>query len=147
MTTSFPLSSGSVPSFFASCDQYLALMPVWSQVADILKTKPPGTLARIEGEWLVMAPMDDQLVMFCSPDLSGPDAGNECYLYRPEDHDFDDPDDFNATGEALTQWLENPVFEPAGATPDQVKQVVRLNYALTNNVDQAANWAWDGSSL
>jgi hypothetical protein len=139
----FPLYHKPHLDLYAGCAQYKALMPVWYAAADLLKVQPPGTLADLGSQWLVMAPMGDQLYLFVSPDLSGTEAGTECYLYRPEDCEYADPDDFEEIRGLVASWLEKPVYS-APAAPEQVTAIVRFNYEH-ENTDQPALWAWNGN--
>lgn len=143
--STFPLFHTSTPDIFAACAQYGALMTVWHQAADLFKAQPPGTWADLEGQWLVMAPMNDQLFLFCSPDLDCLADGSDCYLYRPEDHEFGDPGDFDALREVVAQWLLNPVFVAGAASPEQLQATVRYNYGDTNKVEHPASWVWNGN--
>ncbi len=61
-------------------DAYQALLTVRNRLANVLKRQPPGSLGYFGAHRLVMAPLDGELVLFTTTDLTIPTIGAGCRL-------------------------------------------------------------------
>ncbi len=134
------------PALFAEDERYLDLNAAWYAVGEILKQMPPGTVADLQSHWPVVAPMSDQLHLFCSPDFGNLGASTECYLYRPVDHEYESSEEFDDLTEALHRWLASPAYAPS-VLQELIQQVVRFNYGDAVVDQQQSQWAWAGTIM
>ncbi|MCW4647207.1 hypothetical protein [Pseudomonas aeruginosa] len=94
------------------------------QIADQLKTQPPGTVAKTQGDWLVMVDVGGELLMLRSPDLRPGSTSANHDLMAHHLLEFTDPMDFRQASPKVNtpyspvEYL-NLMDELFGASEDQ----------------------------
>lgn len=122
-------------------DAYQALLAVWNRIADVLKRQPPGTLGFFGAHRLVMAPLDGELVLLTTPDLSIPSLSAGCRVIRAQDIQGFSRDKFADWIDRLTMWLDCPLYT-IPADPQQVSECLEHQYSTGS----APYWRWDGNN-
>lgn len=141
----FPLYHHESHYYMASEEpEYQSMLAVWHQVADVLKTKPAGTLAMLaSGESLFISAMDGELFMFVSGDmghLDGTQLGTGVQMQRPTEFETVYGDAFDDLNRNMTHWLESPAyFNPLPA--DFLAACVKEHYER----ETVGNWCWNGN--
>ncbi|MDH4764135.1 hypothetical protein OMP44_14665 [Pseudomonas sp. CBMAI 2609] len=117
------------------------LLMVWNPVAPILAAAPAGTIAKVDSESLIVAPVDGALAMFLSADLS-PTAvdGN---VFRSEELDGIGAEEFAELQSALKQWMAAPTYDTP-CTPSHLADVLAANY---REAGAPREWRWSGETL
>lgn len=134
-------------SYPLECDApaFQAMLALWYKAADVMKMQPPGSVGLLAtGGMIVMAPLNDELFLFESPDIDQAGDGGECHLIRPQEmHEIGIGRlEFEQYQQDLAVWLRSPVFGES-ISPEQVARAVRHQYAA----ESVAEWAWCGNCL
>lgn len=133
-----PLSYSSYDKAEEACFQ--ALVVDWYKAAEIMRIKPPGTVAKLDSDTsLVMGELNGELYLFESPDLDP--LSTDCNLFRPEDWDGIGEHEFEQFGTWLRNWLASPEFSPMMA-PDKV--AANIDHNFRPEQPSVADWIWAG---
>ncbi|SPZ05320.1 Uncharacterised protein [Pseudomonas luteola] len=119
-------------------DSFQSMLAVWYQVADLLRTQPPGTTINYSTGELVMGSIDGELYMFDSQDLSPTMDAHDCTLFRPDEFETDITDMDNIRC-ALEEWLKSPQYS-LSVDPETLAEAIRNTY----EAESQANWRWNG---
>lgn len=119
---------------------FQAMLHAWYQVADQLKTQPPGTVAKTQGDWLVMGDVGGELLMLSSPDLRPGSTSTNRDLMAPQYFNGIGAEEFDEIRAQLEEWLKGPVY--AGTVDPQVV-AENIAYNFGPNADAVADWQWD----
>lgn len=85
------------------------MLAVWHMVADTLAQQPQGVVAKLEGGWLFLGQLGDQVHLFHTPELAR--TYPEFHVEIPELFDGIDEDDLDDFRIRLEAWLQSPVYE------------------------------------
>lgn len=125
----------------AEASAFIAMQRRWYQVADKLKTQPPGTVAVTPVDQLLLAPLNGELVLLSTPGLTGSETEADLpWLFRVEDTEEAGVQEYEAISRTLADWLAAPIYgEPV--SPAHLSRMV----ALVFGGESVPCWAWSGN--
>jgi hypothetical protein len=125
----------------AEASAFIAMQRHWYQVADTLKTQPPGTVAVTPVDQLLLAPLNGELVLLSTPGLTGSETEADLpWLFRVEDTDEAGVQEYEAISRTLADWLASPIYgEPV--SPVHLSRMV----ALVFGGESVPSWVWSGN--
>ncbi len=118
---------------------FQAMLAVWYTVADILRTKPAGTVIRYQQGHLLMGDLDGELFMFESMELNTDSDATDFSMFRPDDFNGIDEHEFDRVKKDLETALKSGL-EFNSKAPELVAKAISQNYMKPS----VENWVWDG---
>lgn len=120
------------------------MLNAWNSVAAILRTKPAGTMIPYGSGTLLMGEFEGALVMFDSPDADPEIKHGDFNLFRPDDFDGIDEEEFDRIHADLIAWQAG---EPVYLTidPNSVAAAIDGNFCISS--ESVADWTWNGEEV
>ena len=101
------------------------MLTVWHQVAETLTQQPLGVVAKLEGGWLFLGQLADQVHLFHTSALSH--TSPEFHVEIPEMFEGIDEGDLDDFRTRLEAWLQLPVYDQPLGT-DFLAQAIARNF-------------------
>lgn len=132
----YPMTYGNAVN-----ESFQRLLVIWNQVADILKTKPPGTMIRAGNDGFVMGVMNGELAMFISEDLLQVDSDVTSCVYSIEYLNSASVAVLDEITAALSAWMKFQAYS-FEVDPTHIANVLRHAYKS----ESVALWKWNGNT-